>query len=301
MLPVRSCDVYHPHAGLAAEGVASGHAKYDPGLKRLLAAGANRLNRKRRMFARVERDLLERADGEGGGPVVLCLSEYVKGTVRRHYDLPEQRLATLFNAVDLGKFDPAREPDAGAGVRRRLGIGPDRVVALMVAQDFERKGLREAILALPRVRPEPPTLLVVGRGRTARYERLAKELGVADRVVFAGPTADVYSYYQAADLFVLPTRHDPCSLVVLEALAMGVPVVSTTFNGACEVMTDGVHGRVLRDPADVGALATAMRHLLDEQTRRAAGEACLALRPRLSYDAHVETLLGVYGRVGRRQ
>jgi glycosyltransferase involved in cell wall biosynthesis len=75
---------------------------------------------------------------------------------------------------------------------------------------------------------------------------------------------------------------------------MGVPVVSTVFNGACEIMSDGVHGRVLKDPNDVAALATAMRHLLDETTRRAASDACLKLRPPLSFDAHVDRVVSIY-------
>jgi UDP-glucose:(heptosyl)LPS alpha-1,3-glucosyltransferase len=296
MLPVRTCDVYHPHAGLAAEGVAAGHAKYDGAIRRLLAMGANRVNRKRLAFAAVERDLLDRPDG----PVVLCLSDYVKETVRRHYPaVPEVRLATLFNAVDLRRFDPTRDEGAGRELRRRLRIPDERVVALMIAQDFARKGLREAILALRELADEPVTLVVVGRGDAGPYRRLARQARVSSHVVFAGPTADPYPFYRAADLFVLPTRHDPCSLVVLEALAMGVPVVSTVFNGACEIMTDGVHGHVLKDPGDVGALATAVRRLTDEPARRSARAACLKLRPRLSFDAHVDRLLSIYEQVER--
>src|SRR5205823_6260757 len=113
-----------------------GHEKYD-GMRRSLAAAANRFNRKRNRFAAVERTLLEAPDA----PVVLCLSEYVKATVRKHYPaLPESHLATLFNAVDLAKFDPAARPDAGMEVRRRFGIAPDRIVALIIAQDYQRKG-----------------------------------------------------------------------------------------------------------------------------------------------------------------
>src|SRR4051812_40347719 len=170
MLPVRRCDVYHPHAGLAAEAVATGHAKYPLGIKRVLAAIANRVNRKRLAFARVERELLSRPDG----PVVLCLSEYVKDAVRRRYALPEGRMATLFNAVDLRRFDPMRAPLAGWELRERMEIPEERVVALMIAQDFARKGLREAILALRVLaEDEPVTLLVVGKGDTGPYERLA--------------------------------------------------------------------------------------------------------------------------------
>lgn len=290
MLPVRRCDVYHPHAGIAAEAVARGHLKHAGAVRQAVARAANRLNLKRRRFAAVERELLTGPVP----PVVLCLSEYIKRSVRAWYDLPEDRLATLFNATDLAKFDPAARPDAGREVRRRLGLGEDRVVGLMIAQDFERKGLREAIAAAARVVDGRFALVVVGKQDPAPYRRVAERLGTAGRVVFAGATTDPYAFYRAADFFVLPTRHDPCSLVVLEALAMGLPVVSTVFNGACEIMTDGVHGFVLPDPADVGTLARSMRELLDPGRREAMAAACLALRPRLAYGRHVDELLRVY-------
>ena len=288
MLPVHRCDVYHPHAGLAVEGVASGHEKYD-GVRRSLARMANRFNRKRGRFAAVERRMLESSES----PLVLCLSEYVKATVRKHYALPEEKLATLFNAVDLQKFDPAARPDAGADVRRRFGIAPDRVVALMIAQDFQRKGLAEAVEAMPR-NDARLQLLVVGKEDPARYRQWAKTCGVADRVIFAGTTTDAYSFYRAADFFVLPTRHDPCSLVVLEALAMGVPVISTAANGACEIMQDGTHGFVLPRERTVAMLADRYQRMLDEPTRTATAAECLALRPLLSQVEHVDHLLAIY-------
>ncbi len=301
MLPVRRCDVYHPHAGLAAEAVRSGHSKHAGAVRRLLAAGANRVNVKRNAFARVERRLLDGA--AAGAPVVLCLSEYVKATVRRRYpDLPDDRLATLFNAVDLSKYDPAARPDAGPETRRRLGLATDDTVALIVAQDFERKGLREAIeavAALPAA--ERPRLIVVGKGDAGPYRQAARAAGVAERVTFAGPTDDAYAFYAAADCFVLPTRHDPCSLVVLEALAMGVPVVSTRQNGACEVMADGAHGFVLESADDHAGLVRAMAALDDRAARERMRRACLALRPQLAYEAHVATLERVYQGVAAEQ
>jgi UDP-glucose:(heptosyl)LPS alpha-1,3-glucosyltransferase len=96
---------------------------------------------------------------------------------------------------------------------------------------------------------------------------------------------------------VLPTKHDPCSLVVLEALAMGLPVISTRFNGACEIMTDNLHGFVLDDPADTDALANAMRKMLEPQLRQRMSAACLELRPKLSYEHHVNRLIEIYQQV----
>jgi UDP-glucose:(heptosyl)LPS alpha-1,3-glucosyltransferase len=290
MLPVRRCDVYHPHAGIAAEALASAHLKHAGTVQRAMARVGTQFNARRQRFARIERELLAGPNS----PTVLCLSEYVKRTVRRHYDLPDARLATLFNAVDLARFDPGRRPEAGAEVRQRFAIGGDQIVGLMIAQDLARKGLREAILAASQVPDRRLLLLVAGKEDPARYRQLAAEQGVADRVIFAGPTTDPYAFYRAANFFVLPTRHDPCSLVVLESLAMGVPVISTVSNGACEIMHSGTHGFVLQDAGDVNALAESMGRMLDRDRRQAMAGACLQLRPALSYDRHLNDLLQIY-------
>jgi UDP-glucose:(heptosyl)LPS alpha-1,3-glucosyltransferase len=288
MLPVRQCDVYHPHAGLALESVRTGHRKHASPISRAASKLGNQLNRKRQRFAEVEKTLLS---GKRP-PVLLCLSEYVKKSVRRYYDLSEDRMATLFNAVDLSRFDPSRQNRQRD--REELKIPADRAVALMVAQDFARKGLRQAIAAIGNVNDPRLLLLVVGKDKTKPYERLAASGGVARQIRFIGPVDDPRPFYSAADFFVLPTSHDPCSLVVLESLAMGLPVISTAFNGACQIMDDGKHGIVLPDPKDVAALAGAMRSMLDENLRSAMRSACLQLRPRLSLDAHVDRLLSIY-------
>ena len=177
MLPVRRCDVYHPHAGIAAEKIATGHLKHASRAARAIARAAIRFNRRRQKFAQIERALLKGAHP----PVVLCLSEYVRGFVRKFYALPSDRLAKLFNAVDLDRFDPRARPQAGQELRQRLGIAPDRVVGLMIAQDFLRKGLRQAILALAGANDPRLTLLVVGKQEPKAYRLLAEGSGTGER------------------------------------------------------------------------------------------------------------------------
>ena len=292
MLPVRHCDIYHPHAGIAAESVSRGHLKHESAWRRSAAKLANSVNMKRRKFAAVERALLTGAKP----PIVLSLSEYVKKNVLEFYALPPDRLATLFNAVDLKKFDPDARPEARTQIRDRFGISSDHIVALMIAQDFPRKGLRETILAMPKVNDPRLVLLVVGKQNPARYRQLAEEMGIAERVIFAGSTDDPFSFYKASDFFVLPTRHDPCSLVVLEALAMGLPVISTIFNGACEIMKSGTHGFVLDEPGDVPSTVSALKTLCDPHRRAEMSAAAFTLRPRLAYEHHVEELMRIYER-----
>jgi UDP-glucose:(heptosyl)LPS alpha-1,3-glucosyltransferase len=282
MLPVRRCDVYHPHAGLAVDAVGRW------GELTWLA------NPRRALFARVERELLGLPDG----PVVLCLSDIVRAAVREKYpQLGDDRLATLFNAVDLAKFDPQR-PDVTPWTSAAVPSGTP--VLAMVAQDFARKGVATAIDALARLNQTMPAeahrpmLVIAGGDRPDRYVRQAQARGVADRVVFTGAMADVRPLYKAAWALVLPTRHDPCSLVVLEALAMGVPVISTRMNGACQIMRDGHNGYVLDRADDAELLALRLRSLLDPAVRTAMAQSALALRPGLAFENHVHRLLEVY-------
>lgn len=290
-LPVRHCHVYHPHAGLAVEAVAEGHLKRT-GLARWLSRWGNRWNARRQAFATVECALLHGPCP----PIVISLSRYVEHSLERFYDLPEERRARLFNAVDLVRFDPSGKEAAAHQWRQSVGCRPEDILALMIAQDFARKGLREALQALRRVEDDRLKLVVVGKPDPRPWQALAEEWGVAGRVIFAGPTSRPEVCYAAADLFVLPTYHDPCSLVVLEALAMGVPVITTQRNGAAEVMTHGREGWVLSHPEDLPDLAHAMNELCDDRRRQQMSAACLKLRPKLSYGAHLDQLLRIYER-----
>lgn len=293
MLPVRRCDLYHPHAGMARAAMRS-HLSRASTAGRTLARIGNHLNRKRRLFAETEDAMIHGPDK----PVVLCLSDYVKGMILDHYPDISDQLVKLFNGIDLNAFDPATHSAARRTIRERFGVSPSANVALMIAQRFERKGLAEVIAATANLVRQSgnaaPRVLVVGKDNPSRSRQLAKQLGAEERIIFCGQTAQAADFYAAADFFVLPTRHDSCSLVVLEALVMGLPVISTVFNGACEIMNDGRHGFVLSDPADVAALTAAMRRLLDPATRQKMSHACLELRPRLSFDAHMDRLEEIY-------
>ena len=290
---VRRCDLYHPQAGLVAEANASGHLRHG-GLRRPLGRLATRLNPKRQLVASVERDCLTRP---GSTTRVVCVSDMVRQTARQRYGLPDDRLVTLFNAIDPARFDPAGHPHAGTLVRDIFGIGPDKVVALIIAQDFRRKGVGPAIEAIARNADPRLVLLDVGKPDAAPYRAMAAKLGVADRVIFVGPTTDTYAFYQAVDFFLLPTWHDPCSLVVLEALAMGLPTITTAQNGAHEIVEEGVHGYTLANPDDAQAMDRAVAAMLDAPTLQRMSAACLELRPRLSYEAHLAQLETLYGQV----
>jgi UDP-glucose:(heptosyl)LPS alpha-1,3-glucosyltransferase len=295
-LPVKRCDVYHPHAGLAAGALRMERRKRHGRVSRL-ALALMLLNRRRQVFARVERELLTGPRP----PIVISLSDYVRQSVESYYPLPDDRHARLFNGVDLKYFKPARWAGAGEEIRRQFGIACGEPLALIIAQNFRLKGVGEAIAALAKSTSRDLKLIVVGGSRPGQWRKQAAAAGIADRVIFAGPTTQPGAFYAASDFFVLPTKGDSCSLVVLEAVAMGLPVVTTACNGAAELLKPGREGFVLADPRDVDGLASAMEILTRQDERGRMAAACRLLRDRLSHETHVDRLLEIYDRARPRR
>jgi len=208
-------------------------------------------------------------------PIIVANSERSRHEISYHYGVPSTRMLTIYNGVDTDRFN--------IGVRRlretqrtAWGVTATDVVALSVGSGFHRKGLDCAIEALGELRRRglgQVRLIVVGKGRPGPYRRLARQVAVADRVRFEGHRADVERCYAGADLFVLPTRYDPFANTCLEAMACGLPVLTTTANGAAELIRSGVDGCVLKTPLTADTLADAVQCLLPREPRVAMGEA----------------------------
>jgi len=183
---------------------------------------------------------------------IIAISDMVKQDMMRWYQIPEGRITVVYNGVDIERFHP-RNRQYREEIRRRHGIGEDELVILFVSNNFRMKGLGFLIRALAEVKKEDhPSLklLVLGRDRKEPYLRLAKKIGISEEVVFAGSTDEPEKYYGAADLLVHPTFYDACSLTVLEALASGLPVITTYSNGASGIINQGQEGFVISDPRD---------------------------------------------------
>ncbi len=183
-----------------------------------------------------------------------------------------------------------------AATRAALGLADDHVAFLLVGSGYARKGVTTAIRALARL-PQTARLVVVGKDKSpAHYRRLAQRAGVAERVVFAGPQTDVRRYLGAADAFVLPTLYDPLSNAVLEALACGLPVVTSRRCGAGELVVAHDAGWTC-DAIDDAAFAERMRTLLDPDERARRAARALAAVAALTPEAMTRRLLDLYGRL----
>uniref|UniRef100_A0A7C5AMM0 Glycosyltransferase family 1 protein n=1 Tax=Desulfobacca acetoxidans TaxID=60893 RepID=A0A7C5AMM0_9BACT len=208
--------------------------------------------------------------------LVIANSRQVQEEIRHHYGLDPDRIRLIYNGLDRQKYR-VLPPAARRALAHRLGAPPEADILLFVGSGFARKGLAYLIEAFACLKRKNTWLWVVGKGKSQPYQQLADRLGVAPRVRFWGPQADVAPFYQAAAAVALPTLYDPCSNVVLEALACGVPVVTTRANGAAEFVQPGENGAVLPEPSEVAALAGALADFLerasDPQVSQAAQEA----------------------------
>jgi len=212
---------------------------------------------------------------------VIAVSTRTASEVERHYGPLSVPVYVVPNAVDLDLFAPrARTPRARP---RLLFVGA-----------FERKGLDVAIRALARLRHDAE-LLAVGGGDHERYRRLAASLGIADRVTLEPPRADIAAVFADADLFVFPTRYEPFGMVIGEALASGLPVVTSARAGAADLIRDGVSGWVVPDPEDDAAFALGLDRILEDDTARAAmGRAAREAVKDLTWDSVAAQTLEVY-------
>jgi UDP-glucose:(heptosyl)LPS alpha-1,3-glucosyltransferase len=235
-------------------------------------------------------------------PEVIAISRMVRQDMKRFYHVPDERLHLVYNGVDLKRFSPDACRAKRAEARQTLGLADDETCFLIVAHNFRLKGVGELIRAAARLdRARKWRVAVVGKAGPGPYRRLARRLGCADRLLFPGPTADVVPLYGAADVYVQPTWYDPCSLVVLEALACGLPVITTRHNGASELMQDGREGYVLEAPDDIGQLADAMSRLLDADVRGRMASAARAAVQDHSIERNYREMMAVFEKAAARK
>jgi UDP-glucose:(heptosyl)LPS alpha-1,3-glucosyltransferase len=244
------------------------------------------------LFHQVMLSLEERLFTDPGLRRVIANSRQVQEEVIRHYGVDPAKIRVIVNGLDRQRFYPL-EAEARAELRRRLKTPADREIVLFVGSGFTRKGLAYLFRAFASLKDKDSLLWVVGKGDIATYQGAAEGLGMADRVKFWGPAPETAPFYQAATVLALPTIYDPCSNVVLEALACGTPAVTTAANGAAEFITPGDNGAIVTQPDDIAALREALAAFLtrgrDRRVRRAAAQAVAAL----SWEATVAQTLEV--------
>jgi UDP-glucose:(heptosyl)LPS alpha-1,3-glucosyltransferase len=288
--PCMACDVYQPRGGLVKTGQDRTIATRRTGLSRIFRKVGLLFDGKERLLASLEHRLLSGPSP----PMVVVPSAYVRGQVEQRYRLSEDRIRRVFNGVRVTPLSQEQRERARRLVREETGLPPDALVAIFVGHNFRRKGLARIMESLTRSPAQGWHLLVLGRGTTRYYERYAQQLRIGDRVRFLGGRAEAWDFYCAADVCALPTYNDPCSRTILEALSLGLPCITTAYDGSSECMRDGEHGFVIDSPESVDALANSLDKLRDASTRRYISEQTAKLRPSLSMRRHAAEIFALY-------
>jgi glycosyltransferase involved in cell wall biosynthesis len=219
---------------------------------------------------------------------LAAASKRTAGLLRDYFRRDDVRVVP--NGVDLACFSPKARITQRAEARNRRGFRDEDFVLLLIGNDWGTKGLPATLEALAALPPESrPQLLVVGSDSPEHFQARASQLGVQDRCRWETPRSDVLDFYAAADIYVSPTREDCFSLPVLEAMACGLPVITSVFNGVVDCIHDGVDGFVVREPRDAQKLAQIIQRLqADAGLKQNVGAAAAAAALEWSWSRNAE-------------
>lgn len=190
------------------------------------------------------------------------VSEQVAVDLARYYGVPRGLSTVIHNGFDAEEFSLERRKALREEARGRLGLSPSDRALLMVANEWQRKGLGVLLDALALLHDPDIRLILVGRQPPTAFEEKIRSLNLEGALHYEGPTDDVGWYHAAADLFVLPTQYEAFALAVVEALASGLPVITTRVPGAGDLIQEGVNGLLLADPSDAAALSKLIANAL---------------------------------------
>jgi len=183
---------------------------------------------------------------------IVAISERVRTQLKDYYSVADERIVTIPNGINLSRFNPANARHR-TKMRRSFGVADNVPLLLFVGSQFRLKGLEFVIRALAKMETRA-VLLVVGGDSAAHFKRLAEQLNVSDRVIFAGARKDLPEIYPAADAFVFPTLYETFALVCLEAMASGLPVLASPVGGIEDYLVNSQNGfHIERDPRDIAS------------------------------------------------
>jgi len=222
-------------------------------------------------------------------PVLAAVSEGVARELEHFY--PGTRVFVTPNGIDATRFRP--DPVARDELRRSAGVSEEDVVALFVGSDWDHKGLSIAIEAVALSETPSLKLWIVGLGDQDRFHAHAERVGVGERVRFFGVCSDMERFYQAADVFVLPSLYESFSLVSFEAAACGLPVLATRVHGVDELVADADCGLMMERAPE--AFAAALAELASDPHRRARmGTVARRRASAYTWQRSTDTVLAIY-------
>jgi UDP-glucose:(heptosyl)LPS alpha-1,3-glucosyltransferase len=271
---VWECDAYR-----AGDGVHAAYLQRRAAHEHWWKPFFRRLQRKHREILKLEKVLFTRGAGR-----IIANSTMVRREIEQIYRVPAARLDVVLNGVPQVPHDP----ELRLLQRKEFGLAQHAYALLFAGSGWERKGLKYAIEATRRV--PGATLFIAGKGKQPRLRK-------SDRVHFLGPQgpAEMQALFNMADVFLLPTIYEPFSNACLEAMAAGLPVITTAANGFAELLSV-IDGEIVSDPSDVRALAAAIVAWQDPAKRAGAWQHLRAKASKFTVEANLAQTLEIIAR-----
>lgn len=285
-----AADIVQPRGGTIVETQQRNIAMRGTSGARITKGLAFALNPKQQLMRKLESQVVQSSKVKR----FAAVSDYVRRQLIEHHDVPKDRIAVIFNAAEMPSVDASVIADWRQKIRETYAIPDEATAFLFAAQNPRLKGFEPLVQAWQRVaeKQSAAVLMLAGNYGYGHAMWLGR-LGLRDSIRMIGPTTQMPALYAACDVTVLPSFYDPASKVVLEALSMDRPAITTRYNGSADALVapDGaMRGRVIEDPADHAGLARAMIELCDPDQRDACRAAMSGLATELSMVRHVDEL-----------
>ena len=208
---------------------------------------------------------------QGNCQKFIAVSNLTRDIFLQEYNIDPRRVTVIHPGVDLNDYATADKKLIRTDIRKEYGFSSEEPIVLFASMNFEIKGLDAIMLALARLKAKQHSfkLLVAGKGNVKKYTQMAREANIADDVVFTGMLSKkkLIRLYLAGDMYVMLSKFDTFGMVVLEAMAAGLPVIISSNVGAKDIVQEGENGFIISDTSDADYIASKIGILLKENIR----------------------------------
>lgn len=292
-------DIFNPHGGVEQGWLKRYFASYDNPLHRAFKRAQRFLSPKERAFLSLQRRQYLSPQTRR----ILAISPMIQEHIRAYYpEIPEEKIVLIQDPAELARFTPKNRERFRQEERERLRLQHDEIALLFVGNNFRLKGLHPLLKSLTVLRrlnksKRPFRLLVAGNEAAHRWQRQTSREGVEKLVTFLGAVREIERLYAAADIFVLPSFYDSAALVVLEALASGLPAIISRWCGTASLIDAPATGMVLNDNSDPDEIAQAIYAYFPDEARERALETAPKRVASIGLEDHIDRVLALYAEV----
>jgi UDP-glucose:(heptosyl)LPS alpha-1,3-glucosyltransferase len=245
-----------------------------------------------RLILKLEKNLFEAGECRS----FIAISQMVKNDILKHYHCPQEYISVVYNGVDLKRFHPDNKNIHRENIRKELEIPKSSVLILFVGSGFERKGLKSLLQATQYFSSKNWMLLIMGKGKWNKYLHFVPK-NLRGKIIYKEPVPDIEKYYSASDIFALPSIYEPFGNANLEALASGLPVITSRHCGAADIISHRQNGLIVETPESSEEVAKNINSLFDSTVRQSMGQNGRSLAEQFSVKKNTRKMVEVYQKI----